>query len=71
MLRISANLREGVCYHEAAEATCGVTGCGACRLSISKGWPGPQPVTNTKIIAIRTSEICNASDGIGHFLNLT
>jgi len=58
LLRVSANLHEGGCYHEAAEATCGgAIDCGVCKLSISKGWPGPQPVTNAKIIMIRTSEI--------------
>lgn len=58
MFAVSANLHEGGCYQEAAKATCGgVTGCGVCKLSISKGWPGPQPATNTKIIRIRTSGI--------------
>lgn len=58
MFAVSANLQKGGCYQEAAEATCGgVTGCGVCKLSISNGWPGPQPATNTKIIKIRTSEI--------------
>jgi len=58
LFAVSANLHKGGRYHEAAEATCGgVTGCGVCKLSISKGWPGPQPATNTKIIKIRTSEI--------------
>lgn len=45
-------------YDELGDATWAVTvDCGACVLSISNGWPGPQPATKNRVAAIRISVI--------------
>jgi hypothetical protein len=41
--------------HPTATTCVGVVGWGVCRLSISNGWPGPQPATRHRVIATTIS----------------